>query len=251
MARIGNESKPHSNCYTFMSIMSNIGLKSVHLVSYLPTQCRAYSYTISCTYICLLLYTDLIRGSTIALQTFTANEWLSCRKRECDVHTCPGTHFTNSDWNRCKGELFKIHQLGDNGQAKDLVLVGDVLGLEYTDKRNQWLGCAGEVCERSSCPGKPSNKYGFDSKNHHFRCYGEVFRIYAKDKKEKETIESDSDIMLYHVQNDKWLSVQKDKCTSVGDKIVVNATCPGKSRPPSTQMYDNCASEVFRILERP
>lgn len=143
------------------------------------------------------------------------------------------------DWENCMGEVFRIRRTDGRGN----VTVGDYVGIQFPrDRKDQWLSCTRDVCRKSRCPGRPSNEHGFASEDLVQRCTGEVFRIYAKGKKEGDHIKSDDDIMLYYVQEDNWLSV--------GNNYLVKATCPGKSRPPGRNMYDRCASEVFRIVKK-
>ena len=242
MAWIDKESKAHSNCFAFTNIISSIGLKSVHLVSQLSIQCRMYPYTIFDTithaHFFLLLYTALSQGDTVAFQSFTRNQWLSCFRDQCDVGRCPGMYFMQRDWTNCRGAVFRIYRMKGPGY----VTVGDFIGIRYPREDRQWLGCTADMCAKSGCPGKPTDKNGFASEEHWLRCTGEVFRIYAMGKKEDEIINSGDDIMLYYLQGNTWLSL--------GDENVVKATCPGISRPPGQNRYDECATEVFRIVKR-
>ena len=186
----------------------------------------------------LLFHPALYHGDTVALQTYVNNRWLGCAGSPCGGATCPAMLMKGSDWTNCWGEVFEIYRT-----LPGAVRVGDLVGLHYPRQRGHWLGCAGNQCGRATCPGHPTTAYGFASQDLWFRCYGEVFRIYARGKSSGSIINSDDNIALYYLQNQLWVAQGYDIHT---DK----RPCLGTSRPPALSVYDGCAFETFRIWKR-
>ena len=149
---------------------------------------------------------------------------------------------TGDDWNTCHGEIFQIYRARGPGQVR----AGDLVGLHYPNIPGKWLGCPGTTkgCEKTSCPGQPTIAHGFATLDNWFRCWGEVFRIYANGKNEGAVIKSGDDIMLYYIQEGNWVA-QPD--TGNTGKF----PCPGTVRPPPLSRVDVCPSETFKIWKRP
>ena len=133
--------------------------------------------------------------------------------------------------------MFQIYKPISSGR----ICSGDIVGLHYTLQHGKWLGCLGRQCAKKSCPGYPSSRYGFATRDSWYHCYGEVFRIYAYRKKEGDTINSGDDIMLYFINSRKWVNGEGE--------IEGNNSCPG-SAPPHQHKFDVCAHEVFTIIKR-
>ena len=181
----------------------------------------------------------LISGDTVALQTYVRSHWLSCSLPSCYRNSCPRIHIFGNDWINCYGEVFQIYRASGPGRVR----VGDLVGLYYPHQAGHWLGCPYEDCYKATCPGIPTITYGFASQDHWFRCFGEVFRIYANGKGNGAVINSGDDIMLYYVQGDTWIA-QDDGNTR-------KQPCPGTVRPPPFDRFDECAWETFTIWKRP
>ena len=185
------------------------------------------------------MHAALYHGSHIALQTFVRNHWLSCwgfPGNTCGRRTCPKMIFSGSDWNNCGGETFNIYRSSGPGTVR----VGDIVGLRYGG--NLWLGCPGSTCGLSACPGYASTSYGFHSADLWYRCWGEVFRIYARGKGLGATVNSNDDISLYYIQGDSWV-VQVYHQTH-------KSPCTGTARPPPFSFYDICYGETFRVWKQ-
>lgn len=182
--------------------------------------------------------TALNHNDTIALQSSQRNQWLSCFNVICRTHLCPGMYLSGNDWTTCFGEVFQIYRAAGTGQ----VTVGDLVGIHYPSIRGKWLGCHLYNCAKATCPGRPNATYGFASETDWYRCWGEVFMIYALGKNDDEVINSGDDIMLYYLQEGNWISKGCDS--------IIKQTCPGTARPPPASKYDTCSNAVFKIIKR-
>ena len=155
------------------------------------------------------------------------------------LETCPGLFFDEHDYTRrCVGEVMQIYRANGPGSVK----VGDLIGIYYPiDKK--WLGCHGSGnCYKHACPGHPTLAYGFSNYEHWHRCYGEIYKIYARGKKNGDIITHKDDVMILFLQNFDYLSFP-------GGTIHRNP-CPSGHRPPSREKYDCCWGEVFNIWKR-
>ena len=181
--------------------------------------------------------TGVYHGNTLAIQTTTRYLWLGCAYH-CGTYPCPGVYFDGADWiSRCGGEIFRIYRMDGPGYVR----VGDYIGIYYP-AANRWLGCANTNCGKYDCPGSPTSSYGFSSQEKWYRCGGEVFRIYAKNKGTGSVIYSYDDVMFY-VGNGEWLSL-------LPHENAVKRPCPGSVRPPPAEKYDVCGGEVFNIKKQ-
>ncbi len=143
-----------------------------------------------------------------------------------------------NDWYRCTGEVFRIYRALGPGAVR----VHDMVGLYYPRESGKWLGCNAPKCGKYTCPGQPTNRYGFSQRHRWNRCWGEVFRIYAKGKKRRAVVNSDDEIALYYVRGRAWVSQ--------GFHQTVKRGCLGNSLPPSVSKYDRCAHETFTIWKK-
>ena len=184
-----------------------------------------------------MLYTGIYHGSTVALQTFVRNFWLGCAGAVCGRVTCPLMLMMGSDWTNCWGEVFQIYRANGLGQVR----VGDLVGLYYPREGGRWFGCGGSSCAKATCPGYPTTTYGFANQESWFRCWGEVFKIYARGKALGSVINSDDDIVLYYLQENLWVAQGNDRFETM------KYPCLGTYRPPPLAHYDGCAFETFRI----
>lgn len=194
------------------------------IVSY-EILCNSHKYFTS--------YTALSHGDTIAIQTFRRDQWLSCSGLHCGSQGCPGVLFDTDDWRRCWGEVFRIYRAAGPGQIR----VGDLVGIYYLNEDGRWLGCAGPYCAKATCPGRPTTENGFASRDHWYRCWGEVFRIYANDKNDTTVINYGDNIMLYYMSGHSWISQ--------GYLGTEKKSCPGSLHPPQHDKFDRCSWEVF------
>ena len=180
---------------------------------------------------------SISHGDTIALQTFIRNHWLGCYDT-CHMYNCPKMQMTGSNWVSCRGEVFRIYrQLGPG-----TIRVGDIVGIYYVHQR-RWLGCPHSICGKYTCPGSPTTAHGFSTDDEWYRCSGEVFRIYSPNKGQGAVIDARDDVVFYQIQSQLWLA------QSFGGLTTKNP-CLGTSRPPRSDIYDECPSETFNIWKR-
>ena len=191
-------------------------------------------------YLTLLLFcVALYHGDTVALQSFRRDHWLGCSLPNCGGAACPGVFMTGSDWTHCWGEVFRIYRASGPGQVR----VGDLVGLYHPYTNGHWFGCSLRECGKTTCPGQPTIAHGFAQQEKWYRCWGEVFKIYANSKSNGDIINLyDDDIMLYYLQDSSWVSQ--------GYEGTLKSRCPGSSRPPSSSKYDRCSHEVFKIWKQ-
>lgn len=142
-----------------------------------------------------------------------------------------------SDWG-CRGEVFQIYRLRGWGAVR----VGDIIGLHYPHEHGKWFSCYGGQGRKATCPASPSTTYGFQYEDLWFRCWGEVFRIYARGKNYGDLITSHDHVMLYYIQPARWVSIHTThpSCTT---------GCPG-TPTPSSDRYDICYGEVMEIWKQ-
>ena len=148
-------------------------------------------------------------------------------------------HMSGTDWTNCWGEVFKIYRASGSGQ----VCVGDLVGLYYPAQANHWLGCTETTCPHSSCPGQPTTAHGFATDEHWYTCCDEVFKIYANGKSSGAVINSGDDIMLYNLEQGRWVAQ--------GEGDATTTTCAGTTRPPPVSKFDECYKETFKIWKKP
>ena len=179
--------------------------------------------------------TVIRQGDTVAFQTYRRDHWIGCWSNRCAPANCPRVFFAGNDWNGCRGEIFQIYK-----PRPGEIRVGDIVGVHYPHEKGRWLGCSHSECGKYNCPGNPTHQNGFADQNRWFRCFGEVFRIYAYGKNINARITSGDLIMLYYVNNGNWVN---------GAGTLKKATCPGTA-PPASNKYDVCSHEGFKIVKR-
>jgi len=187
------------------------------------------------------LPTAIWQGSTVAFQPlYNKRYWLGCSVNPCQggAQDCPGLFMEGSDWTNCIGEIFQIYRARGPGTVK----VGDVVGIHRPYQLGHWLGCSQSNCGRSTCPGTPTTAYGFQNTENWLRCYGEVFKIYARGKSLGSAITAHDAVMLFYIQGQNWVALDT---TYVG-----HHTCPGTARPPPPSKYDRCNGEVMEIWKQ-
>ena len=163
---------------------------------------------------------------------------MSCAPNPCRRATCPRLYLEGADWNNCWGEVFRIFRFSGPGRVR----AGEVVAIYYPRETGRWFGCAGINCGKATCPGTPTLAYGMQNRDKWFQCWGEVFKIYARGRPLGATIYSHDDIMLFYLQQRKWVGL----VGAYTDK----RTCPGTVRPPPPSRYDVCWGEVFELWER-
>lgn len=161
---------------------------------------------------------------------------MGCAGGHCGKAGCPNLFM--DEWAHCWGEVFRIYRALGTGAVR----VGDLVGIYYPREPGKWLGCAGQTCGKATCPGHPTSAYGFSHHEHWYRCYGEVFKIYARGRNNGDIIRHEDDIALYYVQAGDWVSHSSSS--------IYRNPCIGNNRPPSYNLYDRCWGEIFKIWKR-
>ena len=184
------------------------------------------------------------QGDTIAIQFYAyKRSYMGCPGTPCGKSTCPGMFITKDAWKKCWGEVFQIYRnRGIRTKGPGYALkVGDTVGIYYP-RGKKWFSCVGRFCTATAtCPGKPTDMYGFNSQALWKRCWGEVFEIYARGKKRGSYISPNDTIMLYYPRDKKYLSLSA--------KHPSKHPCPGPP-PPSLDKYNRCWGEVLEIVTR-
>ena len=177
---------------------------------------------------------DVLHAAKIALQTFfDGPKWLDCADNNCKNEGCAKFYMEGDDWKTCGGEVFQIYRAAGAGNVQ----VGDAVGLYLRD--NQWFSLHAGKGHKDPCPGAPTIKYGFATRQKWYDCFGEVFQIYAHRKYYGDTIQDQDDIALYYVKDKKWVSFK--------GSITHLHPCPGETRPPPPDRYDVCFGEVAKL----
>jgi len=143
-------------------------------------------------------------------------------------------YMEGSDWTNCWGEVFQIWRAVGSGSIE----VGDVVGLYYP-RQSKWFSTSSGEGTVQPCPGTPTYTHGFANDKLWFSCLGEAFKIYARGKSLGATIKDHDDILLYNIHDRKWVSL--------GMNSVSIETCPGSTRPPPPERYEQCWGENFEL----
>ena len=106
------------------------------------------------------------------------------------------------DWNKCRGDTFEIYHRGEPGFIRS----GDMVALHYPMLKGTWLNCKKSICVKGTCPGNPNPYTGFSDSQKWIDCFGEVFRIYARNKVNGIPVNSDDVVALFYQQGSKWVS---------------------------------------------
>ena len=179
-------------------------------------------------------------GSMVALQALYQKQyWLGCSTTttSCVNSACPGLYMRGNEWNSCSKNVFQIFRAKGHGDVR----VGDLAGLYLTRESGKWFGCHATTCTKNTCPGTASYEQGFNSPELWYRCYGQVFKIYAHEKQLGDTVNDQDDIMLFYLQALNWIGAYSSNH---------HRTCPGTTRPPPHNKYDACGGEVYKIWKR-
>ena len=148
-----------------------------------------------------------------------------------------------NEWNNCNQNVFQIFRAKGHGDVR----AGDLVGLYLTRESGKWLTCHETTCRKEHvCPGTASYEYGFDDPEKWYRCYGAVFKIYAHEKQLGDTVNDQDDIMLFYLRDLNWIGAHGDN----DDHDNHHRDCPGDTRPPPDNKYDECDGEVYKIWKK-
>ena len=167
------------------------------------------------------------------------NAWLGCHGPStlCILATCPSIIQNYRNFDYCWGENFQI--IGE-GAIHHAIKSGQRVRLRYPNEHKTWITCHNNHCEKSTCPGTTSHGSNFN------RCYGEIFKIYARGKTNGQIIYNGDVVMLLCTYRRRYVSIQgqyNEDPTSLD-------FCPGVA-PPAYLSYGICSKNVFRIYRKP
>ena len=182
----------------------------------------------------------------IKLQFLGAKDaWLGCPSTfngVCDIRTCSNYGQYRYFDGRCYGEDFQII---NEGLDLSPIKSGQRIRIRYLHEHNTWLSCrehANNHCNKKTCSGTTAQ--GKDFTNN--RCWGEVFIIYARGRRNGDIIYNGDFVMLYYRQLTRYVTIQGEQVYS--DTSLNN--CPGEV-PPAYLSYSICSKNVFRIYRKP
>ena len=172
----------------------------------------------------------------------TKGAWLGCQyardRSKCVLATCPSRNNNYQYFDgRCFGEEFQIIGEGTNHSP---IKSGQQIRLRYLKEHNTWVNLLGSYCGKGTCSGTTSQGKNFN------KCYTEIFRIYARGKRNGEVVYNDDVIMLYNNNYNKYVSIQGE---NNGNAASFNF-CPGIT-PPAYLSYGICSKNTFRIYRKP
>ena len=168
------------------------------------------------------------------------NAWLGCPESICDLRTCPSHNENYRDFTKCWGEVFQI--IGE-GAIHNPIKSGQRIRLRYLPEQNSWMGCPDNGrCDKRTCPGTTEQGGNFDND----RCWGEIFRIYARGRANGEIIYNGDVVTIHYPREGRYISIQG---RYEGDDTSLNF-CPAEV-PPAYLSYGICSKNAFRIYRRP
>ena len=165
--------------------------------------------------------------------------WLGCAGSRCGSANCPSQHYNYYRYfdERCYGERFQIIGKGTNHSP---IKSGQQVRLRYLKEHNTWVSYRSGYCKKGTCSGTTSQGSNFN------RCHTEIFRIYARGRRNGEVVYNDDVIMLYSDSANKYVSIQGENS---GDTASFNF-CPGVT-PPAYLSYGICSKNAFHIYRKP
>ena len=171
------------------------------------------------------------------------NAWLGCHDHGpstlCILATCPSISHNYRNFEYCWGENFQI--IGE-GAIHNSIKSGQRIRLRYLNEQNTWMGCSlNNRCDKRTCSGTTSQGSNFND-----GCWGNIFRIYARGRKNGQTIYNGDVIVLYYVHGGRYVSIQGQYNQ---DRTSLDF-CPGVA-PPAYLSYGICSKNVFRIYRKP
>ena len=166
------------------------------------------------------------------------NFWLGCPASVCDLRNCPSRNNNYANFGLCSGEQFQIIGEGTQGNP---IKSGQRIRLRYVHAHNTWMSCSiNNHCDKRTCPGTTIQASNFG------RCWGEIFRIYARGRTNGQTIYNGDVVILYYIHSGKYITIQGQ---NYGNDTSLNF-CPGVT-PPAYLSYGICSKNAFRIYRKP
>ena len=169
--------------------------------------------------------------------------WLGCAGwPACVMATCPtrDDNYYHNFNERCYGEKYQI--IGE-GNIHAPIKSGQRIRLRYLRDHNTWVKYreTDKLCGKGTCSGTTAQ--GGSNFN---RCQTEMFRIYARGKRNGEVVYNNDVVMLYNDYSRKYVHIEGEKNGAPSNFNF----CPGVV-PPAYLSYGICSKNVFRIYRRP
>ena len=180
-------------------------------------------------------------GSTIALKLSSRSFWgsalwLSLWRYWSSSSTCPGDTFEGKK-DECWAEVFEIYRLHGGGNIN----TGDLVGIYYP-REQEWFSMWEGYGRKSDCPGRPNVGHGFEGENHHIKCWGEVFRVYAKGKRNGVRIKDGDTLAFYYVFRERMVEVNPSG-TELGQCLLSTIS----NSQSNDGAFNNCKSETVTL----
>ena len=137
----------------------------------------------------------------------------------------------------CWAEVFEIYGLYGGGN----ICTGDFVGIYYPREQN-WFSMWEGYGRKSDCPGRPNMRHGFEGENHHIKCWGEVFRVYAKGKRNGVRIKDGDTLAFYYVFRESMVEFNPSS-TELGNCLMPTSIL----RPSNEASFNNCKSETVTL----
>eukprot|EP00731_Ephydatia_muelleri_P009988 Em0005g574a len=166
----------------------------------------------------------LQHGSKVSLQVKAYKIlWFSCPSGDC-TWTQYASNVGMYQFNTDPITNFFVYRRNGPGN----VVVGDVIALYFPKESGKWFSMLGCKPHLSACPGAPSSADGMSTEESWYMCSGEVFKIYARNKKLGEAIVANDDVKLYYLGEGKMVGIW-------GTPSCDSAINP--PRPPASNTY--------------
>ena len=184
-------------------------------------------------YICFCI--GLYDKTYVRLQHIDTEGYLGCPNSVCDLRTCSLKNFES-----CTKELFQI--IGEGGGN---IKSGQRVRFRYAAAGNSWLGCPHyNRCDKRPCAGTVSRANNFNI------CWGEIFVIYGRGRRNGENILHGDVVSIYYLPQRSGSTYSRSGYITIAGSFLGADTsissCLG-STPPSYFRYSSCLDSVFRI----
>ena len=178
------------------------------------------------------LFPALESGSTIALRIYN-NNWFSLWLELSASSHCPIRCFDNC-WVPCQGEVLQIYRMEGPGTVHS----GDTVGIYYPLGKTWFSMYEGEG-HKDKCPGTPNIETGFHTRQLWYKCWGEVFLVFAKGKNNGEQITAGDRLALFYPAEHSHVRFSTNQSTL--SQCMLEKS--GGSIQPSNRAYDECLED--------
>ena len=133
------------------------------------------------------------------------------------------------------------YQIIGEGNIHAPIKSGQRIRLRYLHEHNTWVKyLENKRCGKGTCSGTTAQGSNFN------KCPAEMFRIYARGKRNGEVVYNNDVVMLYNDYSRKYIHIEGEEHAAPSNFNF----CPGVA-PPAYLSYGICSKNVFRIYRRP